>query len=140
MDQEVAELASVAATVVVKSLTTAVWEGAANGLGRLWRRVHPEQAETVRAELAEGRAEVVAAAGDEQVEEALVGEWRGRLRRLLATDPGVAGELRQLVAELRSALGEAEALPAGAVTMIVTASGRSLVNQAGRDLHISTGR
>jgi hypothetical protein len=95
---------------VVQLLTTAAWERATSVVGGLWRRVHPERAETVQAELADSRAEVLAArqAGDEQVEQALIGEWQGRLRRLVAADPQLVDELRRVVAELRSALADAD--------------------------------
>ncbi|MGH3815583.1 MAG: hypothetical protein ACRDUV_24550, partial [Pseudonocardiaceae bacterium] len=61
-------------------------------------------------ELAGTRTEVLAARSrDEQVEQALVVEWRGRLRRLVAADPRLADELRRVMAELRPLL--ADALP-----------------------------
>ncbi len=126
---------------MVQLLATAAWKQAANTVGRLWRRVHPERAETVQAELEESRTEVLAArqAGDEQVEQALVGEWHGRLRRLLAADPQLADELRRVVAELRSVLADAEPSKGATITMQATTFGSSRVNQAGRDLHITTG-
>ena len=110
-------------------------------VGGLWRRVHPERVETVQAELVEGRAEVLAArqVGDEQVEQALVGEWQGRLRRLLAADPQLADELRRMVGELCLALAEVDAPQGTTITMRATAFGTSRVNQAGRDLHVTTG-
>ena len=47
----------------------------------MWRRVHPERAETVQAELEDSRAEVLIArqVGDEEIEQALVGEWQVEL-------------------------------------------------------------
>ncbi|MGH3773774.1 MAG: hypothetical protein ACRDRW_20690 [Pseudonocardiaceae bacterium] len=134
-------MTSTAATTVVQLLATAAWERATSAVGGLWRRVHPERAETVQAELAEGRTEVLAAraTGDEQVEQALVGEWQGRLRRLLAADPQLADELRLVVAELGSALADADPQRGATITMQATAFGSSRVNQAGRDLHITTG-
>jgi len=43
--------------------------------------VHPERAETVQAELEDSRAEVLIArqVGDEEIEQALVGEWQVEL-------------------------------------------------------------
>jgi hypothetical protein len=142
MDPELTALTSTAATTVVQLLATAAWERATSAVGGLWRRVHPERAETVQAELVEGRTEVLAArqAGDEQAEQALVGEWQGRLRRLLAADPQLADELRLMVAQLRSALADADPPQNTAITMQATAFGSSRVNQAGRDLHITTGK
>jgi hypothetical protein len=137
MDAELTELTAVAATTVVKLLATAAWKQAGSALGRLWARVHPERVETVQAELEDSRAEVLD--GDEQVEQALVGEWQGRLRRLLATDPGLADELREVVAQWQAVLGEPDSRPGGSITMNATASGHGRVNQAGRDLHIGGG-
>jgi len=141
VDPELTALTSTAVTTVVKLLATAAWERAMGAVGGLWRRVHPERVETVQAELAEGRAEVLAArqVGDEQVEQALVGEWQGRLRRLLAADPQLADELRGMVGELRLALAEVDAPQGTTITMRATAFGTSRVNQAGRDLHMTTG-
>jgi hypothetical protein len=141
VDPELAALTSTAASTVVKLLATSAWERATGAVGELWRRVHPERAETVRAELEDSRTEVLAArqAGDEQVEQALVGEWQGRLRRLLAADPQLADELRLVVARLGSALADADPQRGATITMLATASGNSRVHQAGRDLHVSTG-
>ena len=43
--------------------------------------MHPERAETVQAELEDSRAEVLIArqVGDEEIEQALVGEWQVEL-------------------------------------------------------------
>jgi hypothetical protein len=103
--------------------------------------VHPERAEIVQAELEESRAEVLAArqAGDEQVEQALMGEWHGRLRRLVAADPRLVDDLRQVAAELRLALADADPPQGTMITVQATAWGNSRVNQAGRDLHVTTG-
>ncbi len=141
MDPELSALTSTAATTVVQLLATAAWEQASSAVGRLWRRVHPERAETVQAELADSRTEVLTARqiGDEQVEQALVGEWHGRLRRLVAADPQLADELRRVVAELQSALAEVDPLPGATITLQATAFGNSRVNQAGRDLHVTAG-
>ncbi|MGH3827273.1 MAG: hypothetical protein ACRDQX_08880 [Pseudonocardiaceae bacterium] len=141
MDPELAALTSTAASTVVKLLATSAWERATDAVGGLWRRVHPERVETVQAELEDSRAEVLAArtAGDEQVERALVGEWQNRLRRLLAADPLLADELRLVVAQLGSALTDADSQRGATITMRATASGNSRVHQAGRDLHVSTG-
>ncbi len=141
MDPELTALTSTAATTVVQLLATAAWEQAKSAVGGLWRRAHPERAKTVQAELEDSRTEVLAArqAGDEQVEQDLVGEWHGRLRRLVAADPQLVDDLRRVVAELRSALADADPPQVTATTMQATAFGNSRVNQAGRDLHVTTG-
>lgn len=140
MDPELTALTSTAASTVVRLLATAAWEQAKTAVGGLWRRVHPERAETVQAELEECRVEVLAArqVGDEQAEETLVGEWHGRLRRLVTADPQLADDLRRMVAELRSVLADA-APQATTITMQARTFGNSRVNQAGRDLHVTPG-
>lgn len=140
MDPELVELTSMAGTTVVKVLATAASEQVKSAVAGLWRRAHPERAETVGAELEETRTEVLAArqVGDEHLEQALVGEWQGRLRRLVATNPQLADELRQLVAQLRLVLADVDPAQATTISMQATASGHSRVNQAGRDLHMTT--
>ncbi|MGH3828216.1 MAG: hypothetical protein ACRDQX_13765 [Pseudonocardiaceae bacterium] len=140
MDSGLMALTSTATTTAVKLLTTA-WERATSAVSGLWRRVHPERVETVQAELEDSRAEVLAAreVGDEQVEQALVGEWCNRLRRLVATDPQLIDDLRQVVTELRSALAGADAPQGATIAMQATTSDTSRVNQAGRDLYVTTG-
>jgi hypothetical protein len=140
MDPELTALTSTAATTVVQLLATAAWEQVKTAVGGLWQRVHPERAETVQAELEDSRAEVLAAreVGDEQVEQTLVGEWQGRLRRLVAADPQLVNDLRCVVAELRAALADAEPLTGASITMQATTFDTSRVNQAGRDLHVIT--
>ena len=141
MDAELSALTSTAATTVVQLLATTAWEQARSAVDRLWRRAHPEWAETVQAELEEARAEVLAARqdDDEQVEQALVGEWQGRLRRLVSADPQLIEDLRRVVAQLSSALAELEPSKGTTTTMQATTFGHSRVNQAGRDLYITTG-
>jgi hypothetical protein len=141
VDPDLTALTSTAATTVVQLLATAAWEQAKSAVGGLWRRVHPERAETVQAELEETRAEVLAAReiGDEQAEQALVSEWHSRLRRLVAVDPQLADDLRRVLAELRSALADADTAPGSTISMQAMTFGTSRVNQAGRDLHITTG-
>ncbi|MGH3901031.1 MAG: hypothetical protein ACRDTA_22855 [Pseudonocardiaceae bacterium] len=141
MDPGLTALTATAATTVVQLLATAAWKQATSAVGSLWRRVHPQRAETVQAELEERRAEVLDArqAGDGQVEQALVGEWQGRLQRLVVADPQVADELRRVVAELRSVLADADPPQGARITMQATTFGSSRVHQAGRDVHITTG-
>jgi hypothetical protein len=141
VDLELTALTSTAAATVVQLLTTAAWEQAKTAVGGLWRRVHPERAETVQAELEDSRAEMLAARelGDKQVEQALVGEWQGRLRRLVVTHPQLVDELRVVVAQLRAALADADASQSATISLQATAFGNSRVNQAGRDLHVGPG-
>jgi hypothetical protein len=135
VEPELAALASTAGTTVVTLLATEGWERARDGIAALWRRVRPDRAETVAAELEAGREDLLAArsAGDDDAEGELRAEWQGRVRRLLREQPGVAEELRSLLDELAPDAGTS----APAVTQHATASGRARVYQAGRDQHIS---
>lgn len=139
MDPELAALASTAATTVVNTLASTAWEQATQALGGLWRRVHPDRAETVEAELTEAREQLIAArdTGDDQAEEDVLAAWRSRLRGLLATDPGVADDLRGVVGRLGSAAVEGRRLEVGRVDMRAEVSGHGRAYQALGDQHIS---
>lgn len=139
MDSELTSLASTAATTVVNSLTTTAWEQATKALGALWRRAHPDRAETVEAELAEARDQLVAArdVGDDQVEADLLAAWRSRLRGLLATDPGLAEDLGRIVSLLGSAAAEGRRQHIGHVDMRAEVSDYGKAYQALGDQHIS---
>src|SRR5687767_258226 len=96
-------------------------------MGTLWRRVQPDRAPAVEAELVETREALVTAQraghGDATVLE-LTGEWQQRLRQLLAADPRVAAELRSLLdGDLATGRESARAAATGSVTMHATASG-----------------
>ncbi|HEY9475860.1 MAG TPA: hypothetical protein VIS06_18660 [Mycobacteriales bacterium] len=142
MDAELVELAGTAGTAIVTLLATDVWERTKTAVGGLWRKVHPDRADTVAAELAEARAELLAAraAGDTQTEHDLVGEWQARLRRLLAADPAVADPLRHLLDELRPYLPGGAQVWTGDVRMTAKASGNAQINQLGQGVQHITGR
>jgi hypothetical protein len=135
VDAELLTLANTAGTTLVTLLATDAWEKSKSAVGALWRRVHPERAEAVQAELVEARAEVLAARadGDDAVGSELVTEWRRRLRRLLTADPTVAAELRRLLdEELTPALSATGQTWAGNVDMRAEASGNARVYQVGQ--------
>ncbi|MFE4173068.1 hypothetical protein ACFRR7_13595 [Streptomyces sp. NPDC056909] len=140
MELELAELAGLAASAVVSGVATAGWEGARQAIGELWRRAHPERADTVVAELGETRDEVLVARrnGDERAELELVGEWQARLRRLLVANPEMVPELQRLIDESWPAVREREPR-AGAVTLTANASGSSHITMSGRDINITKG-
>jgi hypothetical protein len=121
-------------------MATDAWQQARAVVVSLWRRVHPERAETIEGELAEVRTEVLAArqGGHGPAEEDLVDDWRRRLRRLLQADPGLADELQRLLEEeLVPILPATERSRVGTIMMNATASGQARVYQAGRDLHVN---
>lgn len=128
MDAETGALASTAATTVVALLATDAWAQVKKELGDLWRRFRPSHAEVVEADIAQAHEEAVA--GDEAVARTLVIEWESRLRRLLATDQAVAGELARVIGALASHLPGDENVT---VTQRGSASGHGTVIQVGRD-------
>lgn len=140
MDPEISVLTSTVATTVVQLLAMAPWKRAASAFGGLWRRVHSERPETVPAELEDSRTELLAAwqVGDEQVEQALIGGWQGRLRHLVAADTQLVDKLRR-VAESRSTLADTDPPQGTTIAMQATTFGNSQANHAARDPHVSPG-
>lgn len=139
VDVELTEVATAAATTVVKLLATSGWEQAKNAVTELWRRRHPERAETVEADLADGHAELVRADDKETAEANLVTEWNARLQRFGGADPSGVQELRGLLEALTPLLTRLRDEQPGAVSMQATSFGSSRIHQAGRDMHISSG-
>ncbi|GGZ22693.1 hypothetical protein [Streptomyces poonensis] len=132
MDPELAVLAGTAGTTLVTLLTTEAWERVRDGIASLWRRVEPERAEAIAAELEVARRDLLAAQVDGDLESRgeLGAEWQGRMRRLLVAHPEETAALRALLDELAPYTPEAPA-----VTQHATASGQARVYQAGRDQH-----
>ncbi|MGW0208218.1 hypothetical protein ACWDZ8_21225 [Streptomyces sp. NPDC003233] len=134
MEPEIAALATSAGTTVVTLMATDAWQRTRDGIVSLWRRAHPERAESIAAELDSTREDLLAArtSGDDGVESELQTEWQGRVRRLLASRPEAARELRALLDEI-----EPRHVTEPAVAQHATASGRARIYQAGRDQHIA---
>jgi hypothetical protein len=135
MDPEIAALAGTAGTTVVTLMAGDAWQRTREGVVALWRRVHPERADSIYADLEATRTEVLAgrAAGDPQSEEELTAEWQGRMRRLLAGEPAIAEDLRRLLDEISPGCAESSSR----IRMRATASGHGRVYQAGRDQHVT---
>ena len=135
-------LVAAAATAVVTAMATDGWQQARTAVVALWRRVHPERAPAIEADLEETRAEIISArrAGDAQAEQDLTGDWQRRLRRLLAADPRLADELRRILQDdLAAPPPTVTQSRDGGVTMTATVSGHGRVFQAARDQHITEG-
>lgn len=94
-----ATLAAAAGNALIAAMATDAWQQTRSALVQLWRRVHPDRAETIEAELAETREEALAArqTGAAEVEEELAADWERRLGRLLRADPNVAIELQRVL-------------------------------------------
>jgi len=137
MDADLAALSETAATRLVEQLMSEGWALAQAAVGALWRRVHPERAAVVEAELAETRDAAVEArrCGDTNAQQDLVDEWQSRLRRLVATDPDLAADLRSLVADWSRPGTDSGS--AGQVDLRIHASGHSRVTAAGRDIYVT---
>ncbi|MEU9145969.1 hypothetical protein [Streptomyces sp. NPDC048349] len=133
MEPEITALAAGAGTALVTALATEAWQTATVGLVALWRRLLPERADGVEAELEATRDDLLGAQdeGDKETPAELAAEWQGRIRRLLSAHPEAADELRALL------VPQQEQPPAApAITQHATASGKSRVYQAGRDMHL----
>ncbi|MFF8841660.1 hypothetical protein ACF08N_02865 [Streptomyces sp. NPDC015127] len=129
-----------AGTALVGAMATDAWQQARAATVDLWRRMRPERADGIGAELDVLRGQVLAARedGDTDTEEALAGSWRLRLHELLRQDPGLAAELRRLVDEhLAPALPDGERDRARSIVMKAEAHDSARIYMAGGDQHIT---
>lgn len=134
-----ATLAAAAATALIAAMTTDAWQKTCSAVASLWRRAHPNRADTVTAELVEVRQKALLARqlGNLEIEEGLVTEWEQRLRRLLEGDPDAAPELQRVLEDvLHPALDRADQQRLDRIVMRARASGHGRVYQAGRDMYI----
>lgn len=120
-------------TALVGAMATDTWQRVRSSVVGLWRRVHPQQAETVEADLETLRAQVLDArqAGRADIEQALTGVWQGRLQQLLLDEPTLAAEsLRRVLDEsLTPVLTPAEQTRIGTLIMTGTSHDSSTFNQ-----------
>ncbi|KOY57650.1 hypothetical protein [Streptomyces sp. XY332] len=132
------ELAQAASAAIISSVATDAWPRLRDGVVTVWRRVYPERADAVGADLDAFRDDLLAArAGSDELSEAeLRAEWQGRVRRLLVENPEIAGALRALLDEVGQSQA-ARGADVGEVRMTARASGNARVYQAGRDQHIT---
>lgn len=104
LEAELVVLASSGATALVGLMMSDAWTAVRGRMSRLLSRSAEgdDQSETVLGELEASRIELVTARADEDdgLAEDVEAQWRIRLRRLLAEDPGSAAELRALLDEL----------------------------------------
>lgn len=97
-----APLAAAGATALVQQMATDGWTAARDRVVAFFAGQGSATPESVEEDLETGRAELVAAQGDEDEElmADVQSEWRARLRRALLADPAAAAELRSLLNEL----------------------------------------
>ncbi|MGP2437616.1 hypothetical protein [Streptomyces sp. JW3] len=136
MDPAVTSLAQSAGTTLVTLMAADAWQRTRDGFAQLWRRMQPERAEAVVAELEAGREDVLAAvtAQDQQTLDELRLQWQGFVRRLIVARPDAVAELRRLLDELDPGGSAARQIE---ITQHATASGQARVYQAGRDQRIA---
>ncbi|MDG4766158.1 hypothetical protein O7632_32150 [Solwaraspora sp. WMMD406] len=133
-------IAAATGAALIQAIATDAWEKARDGAVALWRRVRPQQADTIGAELAEVRDEVLTARrdGDTDAEQGLVDDWQRKLQRLIRQDPAFAAELRRLLDDtLAPLLPPADQQQVGSITMTATARDNARIIQAGRDQRIN---
>lgn len=119
-------------TALVSAMATDLWQRARTSVVAVWRRVHPQQAATVEADLETLRAQVLDArqTGRADTEQALVGVWQGRLQQLLLDEPAVAGELHRVLEDtLTPVLTPGEQTRIGTLIMTGTSHDTSTFNQ-----------
>jgi hypothetical protein len=135
METELTLLAQNAGTTLVTLMATDAWQRMNEGITQLWRRIQPQRAETIAAELAADREEALAAveAGDEETLHELRAQWQGRLRRFLVAQPSALEDVRCLLDEFTPPGAPA----AGNIVQRASASGRARIYQAGRDQYIT---
>ncbi|WP_280726406.1 hypothetical protein [Kitasatospora sp. MAA4] len=104
MEAELVGLASSGATTLVGLMVSDAWTAVRGRMARFLSRSAEgdDENETVLGELESSRAELTTARadGDNGLARDVEAQWRIRLRRLLAADPGAAAELRALLDEL----------------------------------------
>ncbi|MEU5877846.1 hypothetical protein [Spirillospora sp. NPDC047279] len=133
-------LAAMAGTGLVGAMASDGWMRAQESAVELWRRVYPDRADAVAAELAEVRDEILRArrARDGAAEEAIAGEWCARLLRLLRQDPQAAQVLRGLLEDAwRPAIVPQDRSQNAELIVNQHASGQGRNYAAGGDLRIN---
>jgi hypothetical protein len=129
-----------AGTALIGAMATDAWQQTRIAVVAWWRKSHPEQADTLGAELDTARAQVLAARdrGDQDSEDALVGTWRLRLQHLLDQEPAGGSSLQLLLEEyLTPALAAADQTRVQQIFITARARGQARQYIAGHDQHIT---
>jgi hypothetical protein len=142
-DEAIKVLAGSVAAALVKAMTGGLWQQLRRRMATVLGRGDQRRERRVRDQLDDSRTRMEAApeAVREEVGREVMAEWRGTLRTLLTEHPGAAQELRAMLVEMEARLpgtpGEVS------VAQMASATGGSVVYQAGRDLtggHAQRGR
>jgi hypothetical protein len=101
---EMVALAQAAGQAVVSAAATDTWGRAKLGVARLLGRGDPSRAAVAERRLDETCGQLASLSGEEldAARAALAVAWQARLADLLEDDPGVAEDLRTLVAQVRA--------------------------------------
>jgi hypothetical protein len=115
MAGELVQLAEAAGQAVVVAASTDAWAKAKAGLARLLSRGDPGRARAVEGRLEDMRGQLAAASGAELAarQASAAGAWQARLEDLLQDQPGLAADLRVLVAQIRAPLPAVGAAASG---------------------------
>ncbi|MFJ8742418.1 hypothetical protein ACIRL2_23880 [Embleya sp. NPDC127516] len=120
-------------------MATQTWDQARQAVVAFWRQRRAEEVPAIEAELAHCRTEVTEAraVGDGSVEEALIGDWQRKLRRLLSEDPSLRAELQRVLdEELTPLLPDAARAGITNIRMSANVSGHGEAYLAGRDMTV----
>jgi hypothetical protein len=127
MDAAALALVTTSANSLVSLMTSEVWEQVKTGVAALFRRGRRTDGVSIEDELDESAHELRASLenGDQETQEELCQQWRGKLRRLIREEPELVAELQSLLNEW-SSLGadKGNAAPAIYQTAIARDSGR----------------
>ncbi|MFF7779013.1 hypothetical protein ACFZCG_31895 [Streptomyces tanashiensis] len=134
-------VAGLAGTALVGAMATDAWQQTRDGVVALWRRVHPERAEDVGAELTQLHTIVDDQQRNVAVDTALAQLWQLRLRDLLLADPALTTELTARLARLTEDIATHSARTEGQIVgtqhVEAHASDSGRVYQAARDMTIT---
>jgi hypothetical protein len=109
--EAVAALAGAGGTALVSAMATDAWQGARDGVGRLFRRGGEVRQAAIEAQLDEDADTLVRAKGssdEDAVRQELVPVWSRRLSRLLEEHPDAEADVRVLINELHRDLPSAQ--------------------------------
>ncbi|MFI6928436.1 hypothetical protein ACIBIZ_51530 [Nonomuraea spiralis] len=99
-------LAASGGAALVEAMATDAWQGARNGMARLFGRQGPQRQVAVEAQLDGNVGLVEQDSEPDEVRRQLLPVWRMELLRLLKEHPDAEAELRQLISHIRDTLPE----------------------------------
>lgn len=98
LDEELMALAEAAATTLVTSMATDLWQGTRQAAVEVFQRLGRRRRTAVAEQLDRNAALVQAAGRPEEIRQALFGFWSLELAALLSQDPDARGPLTRLAA------------------------------------------